>query len=132
MYFVLGSLLGRTKSKFNSVRLEDVLVRILRKDPVLNAVENLSPKNLISRKNKPGRLLYDSLELDLLDLIEIDEDDEDDRVIQLLEASRELDDPAESDGMSSRSGVSSRKREVRGLLWSREIPGQLETTTRLE
>ena len=42
-------------------------------------------------------LLYDSLELDLLGRIKIDEDDEDDRVIQLLEASRELDDPAESD-----------------------------------
>ena len=76
-------------------RYIDFFVRILDKNPVLNVVELLTKKSHFEEEQTST--LYDSLELDLLDLIEIDEDDEDDRVIQLLEASRELDDPAESD-----------------------------------
>jgi hypothetical protein len=37
---------------------------------------------------------HDSLELDLLDRLKFDEDIEDDRVTELLQVSRDLDDPA--------------------------------------
>eukprot|EP00978_Attheya_sp_CCMP212_P021773 scaffold64021_cov58-Attheya_sp.AAC.1 len=62
-------------------------------------MQNLSREDPMQRFFTTSRRTFlkkshDSLELDLLDRLEFDEDIEDDRVTELLQVSRDLDDPA--------------------------------------